>query len=305
MSDLKLFKVSEEGVLEIAGTSVALERSLQELIELHLEAFLGVRFLATEYATGPRHGGRIDTLGIDENGCPVIIEYKRSLNENVINQGLYYLDWLFDHRSEFELLVLKKLGEKPFKEVEWTAPRLICIAGEFTKYDEHSVQQIPRNIELIRYRKYGESLLLFELVNATSADRAITGEPSRTGDKPATKAKTVSEYIQQSPTKLRDLYEALCDWVMARGDDVQKNVLQLYVAFKRLKNFCCVEVHPKNATVVLYLKVDPGTVPVDPGFSRDVREIGHFGTGDLEITLLTLDDLEKAKPFVSKSYELS
>lgn len=61
-------------------------------MERHLETFLGVRFLATEYETGKTHRGRIDTLGIDENNSPVIIEYKRSSNENVINQGLFYLD---------------------------------------------------------------------------------------------------------------------------------------------------------------------------------------------------------------------
>ncbi len=71
---------------------MAIEKSLQTLLEKHLEAFLDVRFLASEYATGKTHGGRIDTLGLDDNNCPVIIEYKRALNENVINQGLYYLD---------------------------------------------------------------------------------------------------------------------------------------------------------------------------------------------------------------------
>ena len=54
-------------------------------MEQHLESFLGVRFLATEYVTGKAHGGRIDTLGLDDNNCPVIIEYKRALNENVIS----------------------------------------------------------------------------------------------------------------------------------------------------------------------------------------------------------------------------
>ena len=136
---------------------------------------MGVRFLATEYPTGKTHGGRIDTLGIDENGCPVIIEYKRSLNENVINQGLYYLDWLLDHKAEFELLVLKHIGKEAADTIEWTGPRL-CIAGNFTKYDQHAVQQINRNIELIRYVRYGTDLVLFELVNAVEAEQ--TGTPS-------------------------------------------------------------------------------------------------------------------------------
>ena len=77
MSDIKLFRLDSDCVREIEGQSVGLEKSLQTLIENNLEAFLGVRFLASEYTTGKTHGGRIDTLGIDENGCPVIIEYKR------------------------------------------------------------------------------------------------------------------------------------------------------------------------------------------------------------------------------------
>src|SRR5689334_22104200 len=148
MSDIKLFRMNGGNVTELEGQSVAVEKSLQVLIEKHLEQFLGVRLLASEYSTGKTHAGRIDTLGIDENGCPVIIEYKRSLNENVMNQGLFYLDWLLDHKAEFELLVLKKFGQAPADEIEWSSPRLLCIAGDFTKYDSHAVQQINRNIEL-------------------------------------------------------------------------------------------------------------------------------------------------------------
>src|SRR5690242_8943796 len=104
MSDIKLFRVINGSAQELQGTSIAIEKTLQTLIEQHLEVFLGVRFLVSEYSTGKTHGGRIDTLGIDENGSPIIIEYKRALNENVINQGLFYLDWLMDHKGEFELL---------------------------------------------------------------------------------------------------------------------------------------------------------------------------------------------------------
>lgn len=114
---------------------------MQTLIEGDLEAILGVRFLATEHVAGKTHGGRIDTLGIDENGCPVIIEYKRAINENVINQGLFYLDWLLDHRAEFELLVLKELGQRASDGIDWSGPRLLCIASDFTRYDVHAVQQ--------------------------------------------------------------------------------------------------------------------------------------------------------------------
>ena len=73
MSDIKLFKTDANRVSTIEGQSVAIERSLQTLLERHLEAFLGVRMVKSEYPTGKTHGGRIDTLGIDENNSPVLL----------------------------------------------------------------------------------------------------------------------------------------------------------------------------------------------------------------------------------------
>lgn len=94
-----------------------------------METFLGVRFLASEYAAGKTHRGRIDSLGLDENGCPVIVEYKRHSNENVINQGLFYLDWLLDHKAEFRWLMMEKLGRDVADSVQWAGTRLLCIAA--------------------------------------------------------------------------------------------------------------------------------------------------------------------------------
>lgn len=69
MSDLKLFRI-DNVVEEIPSSTMTIEKSLQTLFEMHLDKLLGVRFLASEYATGKTHAGRIDTLGIDENNCP-------------------------------------------------------------------------------------------------------------------------------------------------------------------------------------------------------------------------------------------
>jgi predicted transport protein len=306
MSDIKIFRLTGETVTELEGRSAEIEKSLQTLIEKHLETFLGVRFLATEYSTGKTHSGRIDTLGIDENGCPVIIEYKRAMNENVINQGLFYLDWLMDHKAEFKLMTLEAFGKEAADAIEWSSPRLLCIAGDFTKYDSHAVQQINRNIELIRYRHYGKDLLLFDLVNATSAQTTVEGVEKKAGKGPV-KYKTVSEFYEQSNTELQDIYETLKAFMLALGDDVQLTPTKNYFAFKRIKNFACVEIHPQTRNLLVFVKVNPDTVDLEKekGYLRDMRKIGHFGTGDLEITVKTIEDLERAKPYIVKSYEAS
>jgi predicted transport protein len=299
MSDIKLCRIHGPSVSELDVRSVELEKSVQALIERNLETLLGVTFLATEHRTGPTHSGRIDTLGVDENNAPVIIEYKRSTNENVINQGLFYLDWLLDHKADFKLLVMEKCGTAVADRIDWSAPRLVCIAGDFTRYDEHAVQQINRNIELLRYRRFGSDLLLLQLVNRTQ------GFTSEDGGRGPAVYRTISETLQSLSGQLLDLYEALKTYVESLGDDVQVKTLKNYVAFRRIKNFACVEAHTSKGCLTVYTKVDPDTVSPEDGFTRDVRKIGHFGTGDLEITIRNQQDLERAKPLLIKCYEVS
>ncbi|MCM3317170.1 DUF5655 domain-containing protein [Rummeliibacillus stabekisii] len=306
MGDIKFYKINNDNIQELHGKSIALEKSLQTLIERNLNTFLGIHFLASEYSTGKKHGGRIDTLGIDENHSPVIIEYKRSMNENVINQGLYYLDWLLDHKAEFQLLVLNKFGQDFAKHIDWSSPRLLCIAGSFTKYDEHAVQQINRNIELYQYKHYDEGYLMLDLVNATMAQTILTdmSVDTSTSDKP--KAwKTIADYMSQADTELINRYETLRAFIFALSDDVQESILKYYIAYKRIKNFACVELRTQNNILLVYVKVDPETIELEPGFTRDVRNIGHYGTGDLEIQIKNDTDLEKAKELIVKSFEVS
>lgn len=305
MSDIKLFEISNKKVAELTGKSVALEKSLQTLMEKNLESLLGVQFLASEYSTGKVHGGRIDTLGIDENKSPVIIEYKRAANENVINQGLYYLDWLLDHKAEFELLVMNKVGKEISREIEWSSPRLLCIAGDFTKYDAHATQQMGRNIELIRYRQFDNDLLLLELVNAATDTGSLVFDPSDKGKKGTNKYTTVTESLSKASAGLCDVYEALKSFLMALGDDVQIKTLKYYFAFKRIKNFACVEVHTSSNKLAVYVKADMEKIRFEKGFTRDVTNIGHLGTGNLEITITSSEDLKKAEQLLTASYEMS
>jgi predicted transport protein len=331
MSDIKLFHTNSNGVSELASSAVQIEASLQALFEKNLEALLGVRFLAREHSTGPVHGGRIDTLGLDEDGSPVIIEYKRNLNENVINQGLFYLDWLMDHRGDFAMIVQRELGHEAANGIDWSGPRLLCIAGDFTRYDEHAVKQIARNIELIRYRRFGDGLLMIEMVHnpreaqtrrarpilqpenssavreeSSSADQQIDQRPIEANlENEAYTSQHIAYRISQTRGELKDLFEAAHQMLQSMGDDVQVKPQKFYIAFKRIKNFACLEVYPQREVVLIHVKVDPDTVTLEPGFSRDVRSIGHFGTGDLQLSLQTMDDLQKAQSLIQRSYEQS
>lgn len=307
MSDIKLFRLAQGKASELKSETAEPDRLLQSQIEANLDPLLGIRLLASEYSTGRTHSDRIDTLGLDENHCPVILKYKRGVGENVINQGLFYLDWLLDHQAEFKLLVLDVLGKTAAEAIDWSAPRLVCIAPDFTRYDAHAVLQIHRHIELVRYRRFGAELLLLELANAVvpGSGRGVQPGPARgEGLTPATRTgaeRGFAEIQQGLPASLAELLAALEDHCLSLGDDVQRSALRHYVAFKRLKNFASIAL--QRGRLLLYLHLDPnpwvGKLPT----ARDVRRQAHCGTGDLELSLCTPADLEAAKPLLALAYE--
>ncbi len=308
MADIKLFSIREGAATELRMQSATIERSLQSLIEKNIERMLEVRFLATEYSTGRVHGGRIDTLGLDEDNSPVIIEYKRRLDENVINQGLFYLDWLLDHQAEFQLLVTKVLGHEEAEKIDWSGPRLVCIALDFTRYDEHAVQQIARSIQLVRYRKYGDELLLLELANGSwqSDDPGPTAPLALVVASDFSSKSQVgqafADRFRKSSPQLQQLYSDIEHFLTSLGDDVQVKQLKHYKAFRRLRNFASMEIHSAGNEVVLFLKVNIETVSFEDGFVRDVREIGHYGAGNIQIRINNQESFDRAKPYIIAAY---
>ncbi|GGU33403.1 hypothetical protein GCM10010289_63340 [Streptomyces violascens] len=145
------------GVAEVMQRLAAVEADVQDLVEAHMETMLGDRFLASEYAIDcGGEGGRIHSLGRDENGTPVIVEYKRGTDAGVINQGLCcYTAWLTNHKYAFRNLARDRLGGTAASQILWSAPRLIYVVGDFTRYDAHAVHEHRRSIDLVRYRYFG------------------------------------------------------------------------------------------------------------------------------------------------------
>jgi predicted transport protein len=202
-------------------------------------------------------------------------------------------------RGDFTIAVQHRLGAEAAGKIDWSGPRVLCIAGDFTRYDEYAVGQISRNIELLRYRRYGGDLLLLELVRAGSAA-------------PAKKSVHLSETKETHPVAviadadvgskvLDDVWESLQAFLEALGDDVQMKELEHYVAFRRLKNFACVKRQIRE--LLIWARLDPSTVALEEGFSRSVKGIGHAGTGDLEIRIKNAADLMRAQPLLLRSYQ--
>ena len=296
MSEIKLYTTTDK-VMELMPSSVGFEKELQILVEKNMDVFFGVTFLKSEFVID---GGRMDSLGLDENNSPIIFEYKRSINENVINQGLFYLDWLMGHKKDYEWVVMEALGKEIAKRIDWSAPTVVCIASDFTKYDIYAVNQISRNIKLVKYIRYGKDLVLFEQVNS-----AKTGSPSSIGVNSVNNTSSTTHYTTQEellpkiPGKIRELFKEICAFIEFTDEELDVVQLKYYKAYKKIQNVICIEAHKEK--INLYLKLDPVKEKLEKGFSRDVSKIGHYGTGNLEISISDEAQFEKAKPIIERA----
>ncbi|MBT3160123.1 hypothetical protein KQH42_28305 [Streptomyces sp. CHA1] len=308
MAELMLFRRDPDGRdVELSGSTVTLEVELQRRVEAGLEQMLGIRFLASEYPTGPWHRGRIDTLGLDENGSPVVIEFKKGSDSGVLSQAVSYLSWLDSAHYEFEALVRKVLGAEAAESIDWRRPRMVCIAAGFSHHDRVAVQRLRERIDLVRYRIFDGGLLGLLLVDSPngipSAASSRRGREQATVDAvpraPATSPPAGGGAV---PECLRDLYAELDEALTAWGE-VEVAPLRHYIAYRRLVNVASVVFRPKHEAILVYLRLDPDLVELEEGFTRDMRGIGHLGTGDLEVRVASAAHLEKAAPLIRRAFE--
>lgn len=159
---------------------------------------------------------------------------------------------------------------------------------------------MQRNIKLVKYKKYNDDFLLLEYLNNPifrSINKEIIEKVYNNNIQ-----KSFLEKLQNTDEKIKNIYFSVEDYMLSLGDDITKNQLKLYVAFKKVKNLACVEVYQQK--ILIYLKINPETVNIEKGFTRDVKNIGHYGTGDLEITIKDENDFKKATKLFDMAYEL-
>ena len=287
MSEIKLFNISNS-VEEIKPVTPAFTNGIQQLLEANLKKFFGVSLVASNYQIG---NGRIATVGLDENRCPVVFVYSIDDDKNFISKGLYVLEQVIANKDRFTVSVSSKLGKKAAEVIDWSMPRIIYIATGYNKYDRSAVNQMNRNIALIQYNQYGEDIIMFELVESNVG--ASLDDYSKTRN-------SFAAAYKKSTSDIKALFERLCEYVFYFGETVTVNHLKNYVAFKKIKNFACARV--EGDKIILNLNLEPAKY-VDRGAGyKDVSFATKYGTGQLQFTFNDEEGYQEAKRILLDSY---
>jgi predicted transport protein len=265
------------------------EAELRDFFAANLDEILGVRFLEKEY---PTTDGRIDTLGIDENNSPVIIEYKWKDNEEVLAQGLFYFNWMMKNKRHFELLVDKRTGGNA--KVNWEQPRVILIAQGFSRYILGAVQQ-ERNIELKTYTYYAPDILQLEDVYTPSAVR-VSNDPKKSKVKEDV-AYTLDHHLNITSSEMRKVANLLRSKILTLAGATENfGISGIY--YRTTKSFARLEFRPM--WIQLLLK--------DPQYKSDTNKLvkdvtsNKWGYGGM-VKFTPESDVDYIFNLIKQSYE--
>ncbi len=309
---MAIFEISNGVAKLVRLGEFKLEKDLQKLVEGNIEVIFNCKFIASEFSTGSLHSGRIDTLAISEDQNPVIIEYKKVASSDLINQSLYYLHWIRDHKGDFEIAANKVLGKNV--EVDWSDIRVICLAPEYKKFDLHAVQVMGANIELWQYKLYENGTFNIEEVykrtisishidsENTAAKNPVMVEAGRKAALTRKNATySINEHMDALDSDMHELFEKVRDYIVSLDSSIEETPKKFYIAYKTSKNFVCLQTYKKKLT--LYLKLNPEEIQPLPKQGRNVSEIGHYGTGDFELVLKDDVDFEETKNYINEAYK--
>jgi len=291
------------------------EKSLQKLVEENLLEVLDMQFIASEFST--THGGRIDTIAIDSNGAPVLIEYKRSVNVHVIPQALFYLTWLQSQTVEFfEGLIKKKWGVEKIPKINWHNPRVICITERYNKYDVIGFKRIPE-LELYRFQFHENDIFVIDKISDENDkyDSMIWGndlkmiEDVKQNDINNKSAKVIDDLreinrnnlanqLERKPQFVKELFELLSKKIFELDENISRKDNPQNVAFRISKAFA--EIHFRKDHLLIYLRAVDYDDPKGKIFKVPETHGWPLKRG---IRIANEDELDYVMPCIEKSYK--
>lgn len=113
---------------------------------------------------------------------------------------------------------------------------------------------------------------------------------------------TIDDFEFLSPSRsMRPLFEAFRREVLAIDPVVTEEFLKLYIAYKAETNFADVE--PQASRLRVQLNMAFHEVYDPKGLCKNVRGLGRWGNGDVEIGLRTLDELPYVMGLIRQAFE--
>ena len=285
---MQLFNIKHDKLNSIDEQPFKLEKDIQNLFEKNLQTISNLKFVKSEFAVKDY---RIDTLAYDtEANAFVIIEYKKGSNLSVIDQGVTYLNLMLEYKANFIIEYNESCKENLKRnQIDWSQSRIIFVAPAFTEYQKQSTNFKDLPIELWELKKFENNLISINPVKKSKSAPTISNVQK---NKNSTLAKVTREivvydeayHLKDHCDDVLELYDSFKNAILALSPDLEIIPQKLYIAFKRGKNNI-VSIHLQNKSLKMWINAKKGFLDDPKNITKDVSQLGHWGTGDYEIII--------------------
>lgn len=283
---MQLFNIIHDKLNSIDEQPFKLEKDIQNLFEKNLQTISNLKFVKSEFAVKDY---RIDTLAYDtEANAFVIIEYKKGSNLSVIDQGVTYLNLMLEYKANFIIEYNESCKENLKRnQIDWSQSRIIFVAPAFTEYQKQSTNFKDLPIELWEIKKFENNLISINPVKKSKSAPTISNVQK---NKNSTLAKVTREivvydeayHLKDHSDDVLELYDSFKNAILTLSPDLEITPQKLYIAFKRGKNNI-VSIHLQNKSLKMWINAKKGFLDDPKNITKDVSQLGHWGTGDYEI----------------------
>lgn len=308
---MELYQVKEEKLTRINGSDFRLERQLQNLIENNIETVLGVDFIASEFTVG---NYRLDTVAFDnETNAFVIIEYKRSSKDSVIDQGYTYLNTMLNHKADFALEFNQHNNDqRRVEDFDWRQVRIVFIAGSYTDYQEEAVNNPNLPIDLYEAKIYSNAYMTLNKIAKSNnfAHHATVVKETKSRAMKSTTITNVDEivapseesWLEGSSEEVQDLYQQIKTAVLAWDSNIEIKPTGAYIGF-RLNQHNVTDILPQKKQLKVWINLAKGELNDPEKIFRDVSHIGHWGNGAYELAMKNDDQMEYILSLIKQSWK--
>jgi predicted transport protein len=292
---MQIFQNKNQTLSTLRETPFKLEKEIQNLFEQNIETLSGLKLIKSEFTI---KSNRIDTLAFDpKSQAFVIIEYKRTQNYSVVDQGVSYLNLMLEYRADFIVEYNEVHGESLKRnDVDWSQSRIIFVSPSFTDFQKQSTNFKDLGIELWEIKQFENDVITINQIrkskSAPSIGQMQKGDSSEIS-KLTKEIKTYSEedHLQGKSDATVELYETYKNAILNLGADIDIKPQKMVIGFT-FKEKVFADVLVLKSELKFWINMKAGKLDDPKLLTRDVSNVGTWGNGDYEIRVSNTANLE-------------
>lgn len=302
---MNIFQLHKNQLSDLREKPFKLEREIQNLFEENLAMMTGLEFVKSEFSI---QNQRVDTLAYDlESKSFVIIEYKRSHNYSVFDQGVSYLNTLLKFKADFVLTYNETLHKFLKKdEVDWSQSRVVFVSPAFNQVQKQAVDFKDLNIELWEVKRFENDIVVVNGIKKSAASPSVKLSSPKSENselKEITqelKTYTEEDHLKGKSDEVCELYEEFKQGILGLDAEIQVEIKKLYIAFRKNKKTIS-DIEIQKSGLKIYINKKIGELNDPKHLMRDVSNLGTWGNGDYQTIVKDTENLEYIMSLVKQT----